>query len=574
MRCAALKISLFFLFLFSYFSFLISPVSAQSSQQIPSGFNSDVPDNLHTYTQGLFVEVSSALICQLIGIDIINKNQACLGIDQETGKIGFVKNGGGLVGVMGQMIAVLYTPPLHTIDYMRYMASNFGIAKPAYAQATGYGFQGLSPLIHIWTVMRNIVYLLFVIVFVVVGFAIMLRIKIDPRTVMTIENQIPKLIIGLVMITFSFAISGLLVDFMWVGTYVSINVLSLSQPGAIDPVLVNKEIHTPPIGFVNQVFDKPLGISPIDGKEVPGFGGIFGLAKEAAQSTQQIIQSMFAPNKAENINDLLGPVLASRDRCDWWDIGCGIAATIGETIGVAMSQIIGWLLSWALGVVALLAVIIALIFALFRVWFQLLYAYLWILLDTVLAPFWIGAALLPGGMLGFGAWLRDMIANLLAFPATLILFLIGKLFMDAFATQAKSGGGQLFIPPLIGNPSLQHTLPALIGLATVLLTPVVVTMIKESIKAPQFKYSAAIGQSLASGPGVVGGGLHAFTNPYGALPAFQRAFSARSLGGGTILKAFTNPHFNVDEAIKAARGPGVGGAGAVAHQQTQAGHTP
>ena len=84
---------------------------------------------------------------------------------------------------------------------------------------TGTGFDGLKPLLPLWTVFRNIVYILFVLVFVIIGVAIMLRLKIDPRTVMTIQNQIPKLIIGILLVTFSFSIAGFLIDIMYTSIY-------------------------------------------------------------------------------------------------------------------------------------------------------------------------------------------------------------------------------------------------------------------------------------------------------------------------------------------------------------------
>src|SRR3989344_6266299 len=224
---------LFSFFIF-HFSFFISPAFAQAKNQtpIPANTNPDVPNNLHNWTQNVMIEVMSALTCQLAGVDPINPQQGCLGIDSKSGKIGFLpsavsgKANGGAIGFMGNMIATLYTPPLHTSDYFQNLAQNFGISKKTYAQNTGAGFQGLTPLIGVWSAFRNIVYLFLVIVFVVIGLAIMLRVKIDPLTVMTIQNQIPKVIIGVLLVTFSFAIAGFLIDMMWVSIYLIYGIIS------------------------------------------------------------------------------------------------------------------------------------------------------------------------------------------------------------------------------------------------------------------------------------------------------------------------------------------------------------
>src|SRR3989344_3542463 len=111
--------------LFSIFYLLSSAAPAYATSQAHSASsgqanypvantNSDVPNNLHNWTQNVMIEVMSSLTCQLTGVDPINPNGQCLGVDQKSGKIGFVENGGGAIGVMGNMISVLYTPPLHT----------------------------------------------------------------------------------------------------------------------------------------------------------------------------------------------------------------------------------------------------------------------------------------------------------------------------------------------------------------------------------------------------------------------------------------------------------------------------
>src|SRR3990167_10044976 len=234
MKFAALRsliinhLSFLILFLFSAFYFLSSATSAHAaaptitptqtkSAAVAANTNPDVPNNLHNWTQNVMIEVMSALTCQLAGVDPVNPKQSCLGADQATGKIGFLPSPqeGGAIGFMGNMITMLYTPPLHTIDYIQNLAQNFGITKPAFARLADYedtpgtpadtgptvdfgtGFYAISPLMNIWTAFRNIAYMLFVLVFVIIGVAIMLRIRIDPRTVMTIQNQIPKLIIGI-----------------------------------------------------------------------------------------------------------------------------------------------------------------------------------------------------------------------------------------------------------------------------------------------------------------------------------------------------------------------------------------
>src|SRR3990167_10982854 len=99
--------------------------------------NPDVPQNFHTYTQSVLLEIAAAASYQIAGFDPMNPSGKCLGVDPATGKIGFVENGGGLIGITGQMIAATFEIPVSRSQYVRYLAGNFGIAKKTYAVNTG-----------------------------------------------------------------------------------------------------------------------------------------------------------------------------------------------------------------------------------------------------------------------------------------------------------------------------------------------------------------------------------------------------------------------------------------------------
>lgn len=438
--------------------------------------NPDVPKNLHTWTQTIMIDVLSAMTCQLTGIDPTTKEGKCLGIDPKTQKIGFVENGGGAIGLMGHMIAELYTPPIHMYEYTDDMASNFGIAKTAYAQSSsscrggyGYGFCGISPLLSIWTAFRNIVYLIFTILFILVGLGIMLRIKIDPRAVMTVENQLPRLVIGLILITFSFAIVGFLIDMMYVSIYVVFNVFS--DPSVTTPETAAKIAQSQklfqgnnPIGFMNNII------------------GFKDIVTNASGGVKDIVQNMFyqRPNN--------GNIFLISGIADFWDnIRNGGGWILGVIFGTLGLMIIGGAVLWAM----------------FRLWFALLAAYIYLLMDIVLAPFWIVLSAFPGSPANFESWIRDVLSNLAAFVVTIAMFLLGQVFIETF----NKTGETLFVPPLIGNPNPDGTgsaLAALIGMGIIFITPKALEITKETLKAPTFKYTSAIGEALGTGAGFHG----------------------------------------------------------------------
>ncbi|MGD9129680.1 MAG: hypothetical protein PVJ09_04300 [Candidatus Woesebacteria bacterium] len=140
--------------------------------------------------------------------------------------------GGGAIGGMGKAIAMMYNPPASAQTYVADLFYNAKIVPQAYAQ--GLGFAALDPVLETWKVFRNISYLFFVLIFLVIGFMIMFRHKISGQTVVTAQQAIPQIIIALIFVTFSYAIAGLLIDIMYLSMYLMIGVFG----GDVD--LINK----------------------------------------------------------------------------------------------------------------------------------------------------------------------------------------------------------------------------------------------------------------------------------------------------------------------------------------------
>lgn len=528
--------------------------------------NPDVPKNMHTFTQSALLEIMAAFSCQISGIDPINPNQKCLGADPKTGKIGFVENGGGAIGITGKMIAMTFQPPLSTSDYFGYLAQNFGVGDKAYAAPTiGSGFNGIRPLINIWAAFRNIVYLIFILIFIIIGLLIMLRVKIDPRTVMTIENQLPKIIMAILLVTFSFPIAGLFIDIMWVSIYLIFNTIA-----GISPDIASQVQNFNPAAMQGKNALEAAG----------GAGSIFNISHDVAGSIKEIIQSLLDLHPANVTNYIplnifydvanafgIGP--DKRSFADWVIdfISNSVATGVGLSVAQASNLSIfgtsiptGWVTGALAGTavfgfleislralipyaIAFLIISVAILWALLRLWFTLIASYIYILIDVVLAPFLILMGIFPGQSMIFGWWTRDMIANLSVYPVTILMFLLGSVFMKVFGTNSTP---DQFVPPLIGSTGSTNGIGSIIGLAIILMTPVVATMMRDTLKAPQFKYAAAAGQALGVAPGVVGGSFNAIFSPYGSLATMRRAGLSLNL----LMKG------KVGDAINAASGTG------------------
>lgn len=147
--------------------------------------------------------------------------------------------GGGAIADVGNLITQMYiNPPVSSITYFADVGKNLGIIKPAFAQQ-GIGFTSLQPVLSLWKTFRNVSYVLFVLIFVWIGISIMFRVKISPQAVVTIQNSLPKLVIGLILVTFSYAIVGLLMDFMYIVIYLIASVIreaTIGQTAWMNPI--------------------------------------------------------------------------------------------------------------------------------------------------------------------------------------------------------------------------------------------------------------------------------------------------------------------------------------------------
>jgi len=175
-----------------------------------------------------------------------------------------ITQNGGALAASGKMVALLYSsPPVSGVQYFAGEFQKFNPVQPAYAQE-GIGFGALRPIQDIWRVFRNAAYVGFVIVFVIIGFMIMLRAHISPQAVATIQDSIPRLVVALILVTFSYAIAGLMIDLMFLILNLVINFLKASGL----------------LGDANYVFEKNV------------FSVVFGSLKDIIGSVANAIEGL------------------------------------------------------------------------------------------------------------------------------------------------------------------------------------------------------------------------------------------------------------------------------------------
>lgn len=319
----------------------------------------------------------------------------------------------GANSALGDMVAMTYSaPPASGIVYFASLIENFGLVKPAYAQ-TGTGFNALGPIADIWRNFRNLTYVIFVLIFVISGFAIMFRWKLNPQTVITIQSALPRIVVALLLVTFSFAIAGLLIDFMYV-----IIALSAQAFGGIGP---------PARTAVNGT---ALSNSFTSGGFWDLTGALFSLVD---------VRGRIVVESAAGIAGIIGAIVAG---------AFGLIGGVGAGIGVAL---------------VILIVLLIMLTILIRLFLQLLQSYIAIILLTIFGPLQIALGVIPG-MPGFSSWLRSLTANILVFPAVAFVLMLGQVLVQHVDTVG------LWAPPLlIASGGVGEWTGAIIGIGILLV---------------------------------------------------------------------------------------------------------
>lgn len=453
------------IFLLAVFSLsLLNPAPARASfsgtdyQQI---FENNVFGDNEVNQPSFSNETTMAIIASL--------NNMILGCTTEACKNKLGANASGAVGTVNNLIASLYaTPPASSTYYLADLGQRLNLTQPAYAQNQGVGFSGLTPLLPLWKAARNVAYTFFIFVFLIIGFAIMFRAKINPQTVVTIQSAIPKAVVALILVTFSYAIAGLMIDLMYVTTGIGISLIKTSGGKDLSGImedLRNNGLSETLINFLNHI-----GLS--GGMENLNFLEFFVLFVEKGVLAIDKIVMMFNP--FAYFTSILPDLI--EDSADHASLAIFPPALLG-----------GGIVSLILGIV--------LLFAFFKLFLGLLLNYIQVIIQVIIAPFLLMISALPGQNT-FGNWLKGLVKNLLPFPAVVIMLTLSS------RITSLDNMGDLWIAPLIRPPSPfglatpQKFLAGILSFGLILLTAKIPDIIKGMFERKPFAYGAAIGEPL------------------------------------------------------------------------------
>lgn len=381
-------------------------------------------------------------------------------------------NGVGAINGVGRMIAFTYKPVASSEEYIADLLQNMNIAQPAYAQ--GLGFSALQPVLGLWKIFRDIAYVFFVFIFLAIGFAIMFRKNLGGQTAVTVQQALPRVVIALLAVSFSYAIAGLLIDLMWLVMYFLITMFG---------PLIKPEM---------------LGGSQ-DQYAILNFN-IFTVFS-------QILSSGFTINAGQTIGDFVNDALGAGE------------GTVGEIVANAAD--------WLVGQLATLIIFVAILFALFRTFFSLIKVYFEIIMMIIFAPIILMMGAINGN--AFGNWVKGLVANLAVFPVLLVFVIVGFMFTSYSSSnlpqQFDEGG---FIPPFVPGRDSADTIAFIGGIAAIMLLPEVVSIMGKFKPASIFDEFApkainnvmtgnqlaapALFGTMAGGYGAARGGISAYRN--------------------------------------------------------------
>jgi hypothetical protein len=263
---------------------------------------------------------------------------------------------------------------------------------------SGYKELTNSGIVNLWSLVRNITYVFFMLIFIVIGFMIMFRSKIGGQTLVTLGNTLPNIILALIGVTFSFAIAGLLID---IG-------------GVLMAILVD-------------IFD-----------QTSNYEHVIRLGSFAS------IWSTFGRfGSLETLADSVVDVMTRNTGFAGWVGRILFILNPAGTIGLV-------------GIVGLIFLLVALglvTVGTFKVFISLIKAYLGILVNVITGPFQIAISAIPGKSHNFMNWIKNIFRNVLVYPITFaILNFPGILYsLQGEMGLSLPGPDKLTIPSATGQ---------------------------------------------------------------------------------------------------------------------------
>jgi len=455
----------------------------------------------------LYISLYRFSMCRLAGEGCTN--------NPKDGDINVYKS---LAGGTAQLIAMpILNPPASSINWVSQGLAKAGFIPKIYA-AEGIGFASIRPLMDLWKAFRDVAYMILVLVIVTIGFMIMFRTKIHPQTVVSVENALPKIVMALIYITFSFPIAGFMIDLMYVVIAIVISIIApvdktswgFVGTGAMDVQrMQNFYLSARPMDILTGLFGNKNGFNPLTifldlpNNLIQAFGTIPNVILRLIVSGLSVY--FLVPFLQNNVlSFLMTP-----------DVGgdVGVSAVVqavlkfvglGKMLLTLTTTQLSWLVAILMGTILfpiILGVIIFLttLMLFFRILFTVISSYIKILLLVIISPLYLLLEAIPGQST-FTGWIKNLLSELMVFPIIISLFIVSIVIMD------NTRAGNLWAPPfLIGfNP---NSMAYVIGMWFLFMIPDLVALVQKMLNPKPLPLDAGLGVFFGGAQSGVSTGL-------------------------------------------------------------------
>lgn len=435
------------------------------------------------------------------------------------------------IGFLSNLIVLpLSSPPASGLYWAYSGLEQAGFIPKTYA-AQGIGFGALKPFKDIWLVFRDVVMLLMVFFIIAIGFMIMFRSKINPQTVISIENSLPKIVVALILITFSYAIAGFLIDLMYIVMGVILFLFASSNKFGLSTTELMKTY------FYSSTSTPWVSLAPV--AKWSNFwqisGAILNLLPQVIVHALNSVVMIFgtkillgllggATHKIGNLDPLKSGNLIIKSASKFLTTGkltqalekINTSGTPAVSLVVAIVIVIVELAvsillqGYAAKILLTVILFLSIVFIYFRIFFLLLSTYLNILLSIIFSPLILALEAIPGKS-SFSYWIKNLLLNLATFPIVVTLALISYII----STISPSGAEAMWKPPYllsIDSGSFQTILAAMILFSI----PDLVKTVRELTGVKPLPINLGIG-ALFGGAGAAGGGAMGLLGQFSTL---------------------------------------------------------
>lgn len=392
-----------------------------------------------------------------------------------------------IYGMASALITIPYTsPPASGVFWVQNTLENAGFVPDAFA-AQGIGFSSLRPLLSVWMLFRDISIALIVIAILLLGFMIIFRLKINPQTVVTMQNSVPRIFATLLLITFSFAIAGFMIDVMYVVSGVAVSILGshVIEGQSAQYMTQEGQISLVTQSGIWRVFDEVFW-----NRKIITFGyDILALAPLSINLVVRAIPSalvVLAMKQFDPTAKLLTGDLAS---IRTW------AAGLPETA----LAIITWIILLVVlpiiapAVLGIIVLVLASLAVFVRIIMVVLKAYIRILINVLLAPIILLPNIIPGRN-DFSKWIKTLAADLAVFPTIMVMFMLSGMI-----ALIPVENGSFWTPPFLSSALNPGAFRMVLSVGILFMTPNIVSNIRGIFGVQDSR--------LGFGPGVFLGGL-------------------------------------------------------------------